>query len=186
MSGNFFNATNVKGQFMSLNGITGDSNSSLNLAPYSSSPNGCILGKNDTEANQGTGAWQTKLFSSFNSSLTNDGFAIADATGYMTIPPGTYMINCVITGRKDGNSDERYIRLDFRKGTTKLYSVLEQIVDISDSGSTYVNIVMSFIRTLKYGNDYNFLTGSDDDGDCRLWSGGSTPYANYCNFYRIG
>ncbi len=182
ISGNF-KATNVKGQFMSLNGITGDTNSTLHLRSYGW--NACILGKNDTSGNRGTGAWQNKTYSSYDSSLTNDGFDVADDTGYMTIPAGTYMINCVVTGRQLSGDEEEFV-LQFWKGFDELYRIKEQLFDAASEGTTYNNVVMSIIRKLESGTDYYFTVGSGATANTRLWSGGSQPYTNYCNFYRIG
>ena len=84
MSGTII-ASNVKGQYMYLSNLDGGwNNPSLNLLEYGSGP--CILGKGTTEAAGGTGTWKNKVFSNLDPSLTNDGFAVTDATGHMTIP----------------------------------------------------------------------------------------------------
>ena len=91
------------------------------------------------------------------------------------------MVSCNITGMQANASDERYLRLTFRNNTTESFSDFEQIIDAASEGTTYNNLIMSFIMKLDYGTKYNFAVGSQDTGDLSI----ADVSGNSVYFYRI-
>ena len=66
------------------------------------------------------------------------------------------------------------------QSTDNIYTHLAQIEDATSEATTYVNVAIKTMLNLTYGEQYNFVLGSESNGDLQLYSMNSytNEYAN--------
>ena len=112
-------------------------------------------------------SWETTLAS-------GPQFSADLATGLLTLPAGTYLINIFFT-LKVASAEERFVQLTFWDDTTELLESLTAMPYL-DSGSSYGNVSISTIMTLSGSDKYQVLLDSGTEGTVVVWlSGGSPP-----------